>query len=114
MEWHAISSKEALEKLNSNKEKGLSSQEVADRLKENGENKLIKTTKFNAIKVFLSQFKSFLIIILIFAAVLSLFMESAVDSIVIFAIIILNAALGFSQEYKAEKSIESKKLILLK
>ena len=112
MEWHSLSTEDSLKKLNSGPD-GLNDTEVSERLKEYGPNKLIKTSKFNAIKVFLSQFKSFLIIILIFAAALSLFMESVVDSVVIFAIIILNAFLGFSQEYKAEKAIEDLKKMMV-
>jgi Ca2+-transporting ATPase len=112
MDWHAFLEKEALAKLGSNEKEGLSNREALKRLEEYGPNKLIKTTSFNALKAFISQFKSFLILILIFAAILSLFMKSAVDSVVIFAIIILNAALGFSQEYKAEKAIEELKKMM--
>ena len=112
MDWHALDIKEAIEKLGSD-EKGLSSEQVVERLKQYGENKLIKTRRFDAVKVFLNQFKSFLIIILIFAAVLSIFMKSVVDAVVIFAIILLNAGLGFSQEYKAEKAIEQLKKIMV-
>jgi P-type Ca2+ transporter type 2C len=105
MDWHAISEKEALDGINSSIN-GLSSKEASLRLEKYGENKLIRKNNFNALKVFFMQFKSFLIIILIFAAILSVFMESVIDSLVIFAIILLNAGLGFSQEYKAEKAIE--------
>jgi Ca2+-transporting ATPase len=105
MDWHVISEKEALDGISSSIN-GLSSKEASLRLDKYGENKLVRRNNFNALKVFLAQFKSFLIIILIFAAILSVFMESVIDSLVIFAIIILNAGIGFSQEYKAEKAIE--------
>ena len=100
-----MSSKEVVGKLDS-RVNGLNQKEIRERLKVFGSNKLKKTRHFDALKVFLEQFKSFLIIILIFAALLSFFMESKVDSIVIFAIIMLNAGLGFFQEYKANKAIE--------
>jgi len=105
MAWHALSVKEVIGKLNSD-EKGLSEEDVRERVKKFGENRLKKTTHFNGLKVFLEQFKSFLIIILILAALLSFFMRSSVDAIVIVAILLLNAGLGFFQEYKAEKAIE--------
>jgi len=85
---------------------GLDDKQVSDRLKAFGFNKLKKTHHFMAFKVFLEQFKSFLILILIFAAVLSFFMESKIDAIVIFMIIILNSGFGFFQEFKANKAIE--------
>jgi len=107
MDYHLLSVKEVVEKLDSNVEKGLDSRQVSERLKEFGENRIRKKRKFDAVKVFLSQFKSFLIIILIFAAVLSFLMHSQVDAIVILVIIVLNAGIGFFQEYKAEKAIES-------
>jgi len=112
MDYHASSTKEVLEEFDSDEE-GLGREEAAERLKKYGENKLIKTRHFDAVKVFLNQFKSFLIIILIFAAVLSVFMKSVIDAVVIFAIILLNAGLGFSQEYKAEKAIEKLKKIMV-
>lgn len=112
MDWHALSEKEVIEKLGSN-ENGLSNQEVEERLKQYGENKLIRIRKFNALKIFINQFKSFFIIILILAAILSIIMKSLIDSAVIFAILIVNAGLGFFQEYKAEKAIEDLKKMML-
>jgi len=112
MDYHALDEKEVLKKLNSS-EKGLNLNEVNLRLKKYGRNKLKKTRKFNALKIFISQFKSFLILILIFAAILSIFMKSAIDSLVIGAILLINAFLGFSQEYKAEKAIEELKKLMV-
>ena len=100
-----MSVKEVMEKVGSN-ERGLNQKDVSNRLNVYGRNQLKKTRHFDAIKVFLEQFKSFLIIILIFAAVLAFFMESKVDAVVIVAIIILNSFLGFFQEYKASKAID--------
>ncbi len=108
---HSLSSKEVIEKFDSN-EQGLTNQEASKRLLEYGENKLKKTRHFNSLKVFIEQFKSFLIIILILAAIIAFFMESKVDSVVIVAIIVLNAGIGFFQEYKADKAIESLKKIM--
>jgi len=112
MNWHELSGKEVLEELSSS-EKGLDEEEINRRFGKYGENRLKKIKHFNALKVLFDQFKSFLIIVLIFAAVLSFFMESKIDSIVIFAIIILNAGLGFFQEFKAEKAIEELKKLMV-
>jgi magnesium-transporting ATPase (P-type) len=112
MDWHAISSKEVIEKLGSSG-RGLSRQKVEDYLVKYGENKIQKRASFNALKVFLDQFKSFLIIILIIAAGISLIMDSQIDAIVILAIIVLNAGIGFFQEFKAEKAIEELKKMMV-
>lgn len=112
MDYHAKSAKEVISELGSNVE-GLSQEEVKKRISEYGLNKLKRTRQFNALKVLLSQFKSFLIIVLIFAAVLAFFMHSVIDSIVILVIVVLNAGIGFTQEYRAEKAIESLKKIMV-
>jgi len=114
MDWHTLTKEEVIEKTYSDS-RGLSKEQVNSRLKQFGLNQLKKTKHFNALKIFLTQFKSFLIIILIFAAILSFVMKSMVDSVVILVILFLNAGLGFFQEYKAEKAIEElKKLIVSK
>jgi len=91
---------------------GLNENEVDERLKSYGRNKLKKTRQFDWVKVLFDQFKSYLILVLVFAAVLSFFMESKVDAIVILIIIVLNAGLGFFQEFKAEKAIEDLKKMM--
>jgi Ca2+-transporting ATPase len=112
MNWHALSLKEAIRKIDSD-EKGLSQEQAQERLKKFGRNELKRVRHFNALKVFLDQFKSFLIIILILAAILAFFLESKIDAIVILAIIMLNSAFGFSQEYKTERAIESLKQMMV-
>ena len=79
------------------------------------ENKIQSKNKINPRKIFFEQFKSFLILILLVAIVISIVMWEWIDAIVIIVIVILNAILGFVQEYNAEKSIESlKKMSALK
>lgn len=112
MDWHALSEKEVIEKLDSS-EQGLNKEQIEERFRKYGENKLIKTREFNALGIFINQFKSFFIIILIFAAILSIIMKSFVDFIVIFSILLINAGLGFFQEYKAEKAIEDLKKMMI-
>ena len=112
MDWHTLSEKEVVEKLDSS-EKGLDSEDATARLEKYGKNELRKTRQFNAIKIFLSQFTSFLIIILIIAAVISGVLDHWIDFWVIIGIVILNALFGFFQEYKAEKAIEKLKNMLV-
>jgi len=100
-----------LEKLNSTVE-GLSQKEANLRLKRYGKNLVKELYKISPIKIFFKQFKSFLIYILLFAAIFSLIIKHYIDAGVIFAIVLLNASLGFYQQYKAEKSIMKLKKIL--
>jgi P-type Ca2+ transporter type 2C len=90
---------------------GLSSEEAKKRLEKYGYNELEKGKKSNALKIFLGQFTNALILLLIFAGILSLIMGEKIESIAIFIIIMLNAILGFIQEYKADKAIEALKKI---
>ncbi|MFC1685638.1 cation-translocating P-type ATPase [Nanoarchaeota archaeon] len=105
MLWHSKTEKEVLESLNASKE-GLTNETAAARLKEYGPNQIKETKKISPLKIFLEQFISFLIYILIAAAILSALLNHWLDFWVISAIIMVNAALGFTQQYKAEKAIQ--------
>ena len=112
MEWHTLKEEQLLKELNTSKQ-GLSETEASSRLKKYGKNELRKIRKLNAIKILLSQFTSFLIIILFIAAVISGILGHWLDFSVIMAIILLNSLFGFFQEYKAEKAIEKLKQVLV-
>ena len=88
---------------------GLSSEEAARLLAENGKNELSEEKKKSVLQVFLSQFADLLVIILIIAAIISMVSGNIESTIVIFAVIIMNAILGTVQHVKAEKSLESLK-----
>lgn len=88
---------------------GLSSEKAKELLERNGKNVLQEGKKKSVLQVFLSQFADLLVIILIVAAVISIFSGNIESTIVIFAVIILNAILGTVQHVKAEKSLESLK-----
>ena len=97
------------------KQEGLSKTEVILRLKQYGYNELREAKKINPIIIFLRQFKSLLVYILLAAVIISFFLKEYVDASVILGILLFNAIFGFIQEYRAEKSIAAlKKLASLK
>ena len=99
---------EALESMDVTTD-GLSSERAEQLLEKNGKNVLDEAKKNSVLHVFLSQFADLLVIILIVAAIISMFSGNIESTIVIFAVIILNAILGTVQHVKAEKSLESLK-----
>ena len=99
---------EAMRALNARMD-GLSSEEAQKRLQEFGPNELKKEKRKSPIKLFFEQFTNILIIILLVATVLSFAVGEAYDAIVIIAIVVACAVLGFTQEYKAEKALEALK-----
>ncbi|NHL93288.1 cation-translocating P-type ATPase [Lactobacillus helveticus] len=88
---------------------GLSSQQAKDNLAKYGKNALIEGKKKTTLQVFLEQFKDLMVIILIISAVISAFTGELESTLVIIAVLILNAILGTVQHIKAEKSLESLK-----
>ena len=108
MNWYQMSKQQVLEKLGVTKD-GLSSQKAVELLQQNGENVLQEGKRKTALQVFFSQFADLLVIILIIAAIISMFSGNIESTIVIFAVIILNAILGTVQHIKAEKSLDSLK-----
>lgn len=90
-------------------EKGLTSSEAHEREKKYGKNQLNEEEKISTLAVFLSQFKDFLVIILIIASIISAVTGNVESTIVILVVIIINAILGTVQHIKAEESINSLK-----
>ncbi len=105
--WYQKSGEEVLKELHTKKE-GLSSKEAADLLKK-GENVLKEGKKKSTLQVFAEQFKDLLVIILIVAATISMLSGNVESTVVIVAVILLNAILGTVQHEKAQKSLESLK-----
>ena len=87
--------------------KGLTSSEAEKRIKQYGLNVLEKKKKVSPIKIFLEQFNDFIIWVLLVATGLSAAMGQKADAITIIIIVVMNAILGFVQEYKTEKSLEA-------
>ena len=106
--WHAMDIKETLKALNA-KETGLSREEVQKRLQEYGPNELKKEKGISPIRLFLEQFADILIIILLIATGLSIYLGEITDAIIIIAIVVVCAILGFVEEYRSEKALEALK-----
>jgi len=105
-EFYRKKAKDILKELNTS-EKGLSSSEAEKRLKEDGKNVLQAGKERSLAKIFLEQFKDVLVILLLVAAVMSFIIGSYRDGSVMLVIAVINSIIGFMQEYKAEKIMDS-------
>ncbi len=106
--WHCQSAEDVLAHFGSSAA-GLSAREAAQRLAADGPNELKEGTRIGPLQILLGQFKSIIIWILISAGVLAGVLGDIVDAIAILAIVVLNAVIGFYQEFNAEKSIAALK-----
>ena len=103
--WFAKSSSEVLREWNVDAATGLSGVEAAERLARYGQNKLEGKPKKSLLSLFFAQLQDMLIYVLLGAAVITLFIGEYADSAIILLVVLLNAAIGVIQEYKAEKAI---------
>ena len=106
--WH-LDVEQTAKELGTDLSSGLNSGEAAARLERYGRNQLQEAPKRSPWAIFLDQFKDFMIWVLIGAAIVSGVLQEVVDAVAIIAIVILNAILGFVQEYRAEKSLAALK-----
>lgn len=106
MKWHSIPIDNVFSNLQSG-QNGLTSDEAAIRLSSNGPNRLESPSKPSPLHIFLSKFKDYMVIVLIFAALISYIAGEGTNSLVIIGIVILVAIIGFFQEYKAERAMEA-------
>lgn len=109
--WHSISIEEVLSSLGTTLD-GLTDDEAGLRLQKFGRNEMIAEEKPDPFRMLLGQFKSILIIILVFATIFSAAIGEFIDAIVILAIILASAGLGFFQEFRAERALEALKKML--
>lgn len=111
--WETLRKEEVLKQLKADDKQGLSNEEAKKRQQKYGKNRLKDKPKENIILKFVKQFNDFMIIILIIASIISAVISNIqgendyIDSVIIIAIVILNAIMGVVQEAKAEKSIEA-------
>ncbi len=110
--WHAMPAEEVVEQLKTNTQDGLDRDEIKKRLEKYGKNEIPKGKKRSAWMRLLMQFHNALIYILIAAAVITALMDHWIDTWVILAVVLVNALIGFIQEGKAEKALESIKQML--
>lgn len=103
--WWLLSKEDITRNLNTDSHKGLTESEAQKRLQEFGYNQLIEQPKVSALHLFLSQFSSLIVWILIVAAFIAGVLGEWLDALAIIVIVILNALLGFFQEYRAERSL---------
>ena len=108
MYFHQKSDEETLAELRSSRS-GITADEAQERLTKYGPNELVEKKKKTLFMMFLGQFSDFMILVLIAAAIISGIIGEASDTIAIIVILILNAALGFTQEYRAEKAMAALK-----
>jgi Ca2+-transporting ATPase len=109
---HTLAVEEVAAHLGVQRDFGVTSHLVRERRVQYGPNRLTEAPPRSAWLVFFGQFKSILILILIGAALLSAFIGSVKDAIVILAVVVINAAVGFYQEYRAERSLAALKEML--
>jgi Ca2+-transporting ATPase len=107
--WYQMTAAQTAEKLQTDPAQGLSGTEAARRLAEHGPNELVERSGRTPWKILLEQVSGVLTLILVLAAVISFFLGDALEAVVILAIVVLNAALGFFQEYRAEQSMAALK-----
>ena len=107
--WHSLSREEVLEKLGSGIDKGLSGAKAKERLDEYGPNQLKEGKKTSFLQLVLEQLSSFVVIMLIVAAVISLFLGETVDALAIITIVVLNTVMGVVQETRAQNELEALK-----
>jgi P-type Ca2+ transporter type 2C len=109
MKFHEMSKNDVEEALNTDLSLGLTEEDVKNRRKQYGHNELEEGEKQSAILLFLSQFKDFMVLVLLAATLISGLLGEYVDAIAIIAIVIVNGFLGFYQERRAEKSMQALK-----
>jgi Ca2+-transporting ATPase len=111
MNWHLLPISEIAQLLNTTPS-GIDNATAAQRLTEYGKNQILDKKKAGILQMFLRQFMDFMILILIAASIVSGILGDVTDTIVILVIIIINAVVGFIQEYRADKAIEALKSIV--
>jgi len=104
--WHLMPIAKLMKELQVNPQLGLATQEAEARLKRFGPNKLETKPPIAPWRLFLNQFRDFMVLVLLGTVAVSVLLGEYLDAAAIFAILFLNAVLGFVQEYRAERSME--------
>jgi Ca2+-transporting ATPase len=107
--WYALTVDEVVARLQTDSKKGLNEKEVKERLERFGTNELARAAKAPLWSLFLNQFSDFMVLVLLAATFISGLLGEYADAVTIMIIVVVNAILGFVQEYRAERSIEALK-----
>ena len=110
--WHNLEIKEVKKLLRTDIERGLDEKEVEIRQREFGKNKLPEEKPLSSLRIFLEQFRSPLIYILVIAGIITLILKDYTDAIVIFGAVFLNTTVGFIQENKASQTLRALKKVV--
>jgi Ca2+-transporting ATPase len=110
--WHSLDTAGVLKELDSDLHRGLTQEEVNQRLQKYGYNELKQEDRISPWEIFVGQFKNILIVILLIAIVLSALVGELIDAAIIGVIVVFSAGLGFTQEYRAERALEALKKML--
>ncbi len=107
--WHRLTGAEAVSRLGSDAETGLTDAQAAERLNRYGPNDVQETRPRSRLRMVVAQFSDFMILLLLAAAVISGIVGDTRDTVIILAIVALNATVGFIQEYRAERAMAALK-----
>ena len=108
-DWYQRTSEECLDQLNTDANQGLSSAQVASLRERYGPNEIIETGGRGPLRIVWEQLSSAMVVLLIVAAIVSVYLDEWVDAAVIAAIVLLNGLLGFIQDYRAERALAALK-----
>jgi Ca2+-transporting ATPase len=110
--WHSMEVTQVVNELDTDPHKGLTEEDVKRRLEKYGANEMKREDAVSPFTLFVNQFKNVLIIILLIAICLSAAVGEVIDAAIIGVIVVFCAALGFFQEYRAERALEALKKML--
>ncbi len=108
-EWYQLETNQVIENLKTDPQNGLSASEVQSRLEKYGPNELIEKGAKSPWLILWDQMRELMVVVLLVAALVSILLGEYSDAIIILAIVVLNAVIGFSQEYRAEQAIAALK-----
>lgn len=110
--WHSLEKEKVVELLKSNEYRGLTDREANYRLQKFGRNMLPEEKALSGLSIFLEQFRSPLIYILVIAGIVTLILKNLTDAVVIFGAVFLNTIVGFLQEHKANQTLRALKKVV--
>jgi Ca2+-transporting ATPase len=103
--WHALSATDALTRLEVDAATGLPPEQITTRTQKHGPNRIAEAPPRSLLKIYLSQFKSVLILMLFITAIVAGMVGNIKDALIILTVVMINSVLGFYQEYRAERSL---------